>query len=307
MAEEIDSPANEPQSDETSVTRRARGRSSPVRPLGRDRVRPAPKKVKRRARRIRSRARPSRKHRAAAQPGHPHAWSAASSPPSPSPPTARGARPSRCRHPPAGRRRRRAVAASSPPTPPASELAREQLLGHDPGRDRPEEGRRGRCRRGRSRRGRALTPERSSSGLPVNIAHGLARQRRGALADPELHPRPRPLGLRLPPGRRPARLVRRAALRRRGRCRQRLAGELRRLRRRRLDRPRPRRPAVNTPLRSHDLRQPSGRRPVSTSQAGQLIGFVGSTGSSTACHLHFEMHINGGVVDPWAWLQANAG
>jgi murein DD-endopeptidase MepM/ murein hydrolase activator NlpD len=44
-----------------------------------------------------------------------------------------------------------------------------------------------------------------------------------------------------------------------------------------------------------------------TVQAGQLIGFVGSTGSSTACHLHFEVHINGGVVDPWAWLQANAG
>jgi murein DD-endopeptidase MepM/ murein hydrolase activator NlpD len=44
-----------------------------------------------------------------------------------------------------------------------------------------------------------------------------------------------------------------------------------------------------------------------TVQAGQLIGLVGSTGSSTACHLHFEVHINGSVVDPWAWLQANAG
>ncbi|SFS17403.1 Peptidase family M23 [Microbacterium sp. cf046] len=42
-------------------------------------------------------------------------------------------------------------------------------------------------------------------------------------------------------------------------------------------------------------------------QAGQLIGLVGSTGSSTACHVHFEIHINGTVVDPWAWLQANAG
>ncbi|MET0829065.1 MAG: M23 family metallopeptidase [Microbacterium sp.] len=53
-----------------------------------------------------------------------------------------------------------------------------------------------------------------------------------------------------------------------------------------------------------------GSRQVSVGQyveAGQLIGFVGSTGSSTANHVHFEVHINGGVVDPWAWLQANAG
>jgi murein DD-endopeptidase MepM/ murein hydrolase activator NlpD len=40
--------------------------------------------------------------------------------------------------------------------------------------------------------------------------------------------------------------------------------------------------------------------------AGQLIGLIGSTGSSTACHVHFEVHINESVVDPYAWLDTNA-
>lgn len=41
--------------------------------------------------------------------------------------------------------------------------------------------------------------------------------------------------------------------------------------------------------------------------AGQMIGLVGTTGSSTACHTHFEVYVNDTVVEPSAWLQANAG
>ena len=35
---------------------------------------------------------------------------------------------------------------------------------------------------------------------------------------------------------------------------------------------------------------------------GQLIGYSGTTGRSTGCHLHFETLENGGFVDPRTWL-----
>lgn len=53
-----------------------------------------------------------------------------------------------------------------------------------------------------------------------------------------------------------------------------------------------------------------GTRVVSVGQrvkAGQIIGLVGSTGRSTANHLHIEVRINGGLVDPQRWLRVNAG
>ncbi len=44
---------------------------------------------------------------------------------------------------------------------------------------------------------------------------------------------------------------------------------------------------------------------VSTGQRvskGQVIGYAGSTGYSTGCHLHFMVYENGSTVDPMGWL-----
>lgn len=53
-----------------------------------------------------------------------------------------------------------------------------------------------------------------------------------------------------------------------------------------------------------------GSVPVKTGDAvkvGDFLGLVGSTGTATGIHLHFELLVDGVQVDPFKWLKANAG
>lgn len=36
--------------------------------------------------------------------------------------------------------------------------------------------------------------------------------------------------------------------------------------------------------------------------AGDVIGYIGTTGASTGCHLHFEVMAGGEFIDPLPWL-----
>jgi len=64
---------------------------------------------------------------------------------------------------------------------------------------------------------------------------------------------------------------------------------------------------VPTPLPGVFYRKPSPdadefAQPGDQVEEGQVIGFEGSTGWSTGCHLHFTVMANGVAVDPMNWL-----
>ncbi|MBX3309358.1 MAG: M23 family metallopeptidase [Cryobacterium sp.] len=58
---------------------------------------------------------------------------------------------------------------------------------------------------------------------------------------------------------------------------------------------------------AHMQRGSSPLVPGETVQVGDFIGLVGATGQVTGAHLHFELEVASQLVDPFAWLTANAG
>ncbi|MFN3707480.1 M23 family metallopeptidase [Microcella sp.] len=61
-----------------------------------------------------------------------------------------------------------------------------------------------------------------------------------------------------------------------------------------------------TSVYAHMIWDSSPLRVGDTIEAGDFVGLVGSSGISTAPHLHFELHLDGVPVDPYAWLVTNA-
>jgi hypothetical protein len=57
----------------------------------------------------------------------------------------------------------------------------------------------------------------------------------------------------------------------------------------------------------HMSRYASGLSDGQTVQAGQVIGYVGTTGVSTGNHLHFTLEVGGRAVDPVAYFRENFG
>lgn len=58
---------------------------------------------------------------------------------------------------------------------------------------------------------------------------------------------------------------------------------------------------------AHLQRNSSPLRVGDRVEVGGFVGLVGSTGTSTGAHLHFEVRIDGVYVDPFAYLTANTG
>lgn len=72
---------------------------------------------------------------------------------------------------------------------------------------------------------------------------------------------------------------------------------------------------INYQVRGQDVDVYYGHMQVDSSplkvgdkvKVGDLVGLVGSTGHSTGPHLHYEVHVDGKVVDPMVWTKANVG